>query len=265
MSVQTVPDLELVRAVPRAVELRATDDDATEDLGTLHGHFSVFDDWYEVHSWWEGDFLERIAPGAFKKTIKERRDQVKVLYDHGYDFHIGNKVLGPIGDLREDATGPYYEVPLLDTSYNRDLAPGLRAGVYGASFRFRIIREEWNDEPGKADHNPDGIPERTVKEVRLYEFGPVTFPASPTATANLRCMSLTDRHYERLRSRWPDKIQHLADQVRSTRTPDAGAAPPGTPADGAAPHHTEAPPIGHPSAIRTREQRVAALIMRGIR
>ena len=49
---------------------------------------------------------------------------MRVLFEHGMDPQIGNKVLGPIEDLGEDKRGAYYTVPLLDTSYNRDLAPG---------------------------------------------------------------------------------------------------------------------------------------------
>ena len=60
-------------------------------------------------------------------------------------------------DLRGDDIGVYYQVPLLDTSYNRDLLPGLAAGGYGSSFMFRVIQDAWNDEPGVSDHNPKGM------------------------------------------------------------------------------------------------------------
>ncbi len=179
---------------------RATGGVATrdEDDGrTLHGHFAVFDQWTEIHSYLEGEFLERIAPGAFAKTIRENRDQVKVLYDHGYDPTLGNKPLGPIRTLAEDDDGAAYEVPLIDTDYNRDfIMPAVDAGLLGASFRFRVIRDEWNDEPDLEDHNPKGLPERTIKEVRLYEFGPVTFPAYPNGTQPA-LRSLTDHYVER--------------------------------------------------------------------
>lgn len=178
------------------------------DSTTLAGHFAVFDVWTEIHSWFEGDFLERLAPGAFTKTIKESRDQIKVQYDHGFDAHVGDSPLGPIDVLREDGVGAYYEVPLLDTDYNRDrILPLLRGrlltgedrgSLLGASFRFRVTKEEWDEEPGKSDHNPDGLPERTIREVRLFEFGPVVFPAYPEATAGVR--SLTDHYLERRRA-----------------------------------------------------------------
>lgn len=214
----TVLDLDIVRALSATPELRAAAK-PDDGLGLLNGHFSVFNTWYEVNSLWEGNFLERVAPGAFAQTITEDRSGMKVLFDHGHDPQVGNKVLGPIRTLQEDSEGPYYEVPLLDTSYNRDLLPGLAAGVYGASFRFRVREESWNDEPGASDHNPKGIPERTILNTRTMEFGPVTFPASPEASAGVR--SLTDQFYDRLRQRDTSAYQAA---VRAAGITDPAAA-----------------------------------------
>lgn len=223
----TLP-LAILRALtPKVgIAMRAADDDAASAMPTLTGHFSVFNNWYEVESWMEGHFMERVASGAFKKTISESQDQMKVLFDHGMDPQIGNKVLGPIDDLREDAIGPAYVVPLLDTSYNRDLAPGLEAGVYGSSFRFIVIKDEWDMEPGASSHNPNGLPERTITEARVFEFGPVTFPANPDADAGVR--SITDRFYEHLRSKAPEQFEASLRSVQLARTPagsTTGAAP----------------------------------------
>lgn len=154
------------------------------------GHFAVFDRWTEIDSWWEGNFMERIAPGAFRKTFRENRDGIRVLFQHGRDFTTGDKPLGTIDELEEDDTGARYAVPLFDTGYVRELLPGLDAGVYGASFRFAVVREEIVQEPKASDYNPRGIPERTIREMRVSEFGPVTFPAYVEATAGLR--SITD-------------------------------------------------------------------------
>jgi len=183
------PRDDLVRAVWPGSEFRA--DSPTDGLGTLTGHFSVFDAWYEVDSLWEGRFIERIAPGSFLDTITEDRASMRVTLNHGTDPVAGDKPLGPITLLEEDATGPAYEVDLIDTSYNRDILPGLRAGLYGSSFRFNVQAEEWDNEPRKTKHNPEGLPERTITKARVFEFGPVTFPANGKAEAGVR--SLTDR------------------------------------------------------------------------
>ena len=208
MTRQNVPVDQLVRVRTGSCEIRTADNGG---MPTLFGHFTPFDQWSQIDSWVEGNFMERTVKGAFAKTIRENRDQVKVTFNHGTGAQ-GDLVLGPIDVLREEPAGPYYEVPLLDTSYNRDLLPGLKAGVYGASYRFRVIKDKWDDEPGRSDHNPDGLPERTISEVRLYEFGPVTYPAFDGATAAVR--SMTDSYMEQ---RLLDRIDDQGDKTVRTR------------------------------------------------
>lgn len=234
---ETLRDIEIVRALaPGSLELRA----AGDGLGVMNGHFSVFNQWYEINSFFEGNFLERIAPGAFKKTIAENGQNMRVMFDHGHDPQIGNKVLGVPETLREDQTGAYYEVPLFDTSYNRDLQPGLAAGAYGSSFRFRAIQDSWNDEPGISSHNPKGIPERTITETRTVEFGPVAWPANPGATAGIR--SLTDEFYSHLRQTHPDEYDELVARAQLLRTPELPRGTAGVPGDdGAAPQDPQEP------------------------
>jgi hypothetical protein len=221
--VQT-PSIDLVRHIALAPEFRTADAGDDESLGLLTGMFTTFGDWYEVDSVWEGKFMERVASGATEATIRDDRAGMRVLFDHGFDPSIGNKVLGPIDVLEEKSNGAYYEVPLLDTSYNRDLLPGLRKGLYGASFRMKVLADQWDDEPKPSRSNPKGIPERTITRVWVGEFGPVTFPANANASANVR--SATDQYYTQLRSRDADAFDaavRAAGRVPSdiTGRPDA--------------------------------------------
>lgn len=204
MSDFSAPKDNLVRArFGEGVELRS----GTDSSGPmLVGHFSQFNSWYSVSSMWEGDFLERVAPGAFTDTIKNDLSSMRVLYDHGFDPTLGNKPLGPITKLEEDSEGPYYEVPLLDTDYNRDfvipalegrLMSGEKTGSQlGASFRFQVMNEAWEDQPKVSKDNPKGLPQRTITQARVFEFGPVTFPASAGASSGIR--SLSDQFIDRL-------------------------------------------------------------------
>ncbi len=155
-------------------------------LATMVGEFAVFNQWTEIDSAYEGRFLERVAPSAFTKTFAENRDGMRALFSHGRDPQIGQKPLGPITDLRSTATGAAYAVELLDTSYNRDLIPGLDAGQYGASFAFQATREDLVASPGASAWNPHGLPERTILEAKVREFGPTPFGAYPSASAGLR-------------------------------------------------------------------------------
>ena len=205
------PRDELVRAVfEGGVELRSPDD-RDGRLGTLAGHFATFNRWTTIDSAFEGKFREQIAPGAFKKTFDENRSSMRALFQHGKDPQVGDKPLGPIEVLREDDVGAYYEVPLLDTSYNRDLIPGLEAGLYGASFRFRVLRQKLEKRPPVSDANRDGLPERTVAEASVKEFGPVTFPAYDGATAGMR--SMTDEFIMANLLRDPERLRRLVDYM----------------------------------------------------
>lgn len=205
-------DEPVIRAIAPGPELRAADAaaEASENpngMPTLFGYGARFNEWTPISSYFEGEFLESIAPGAFRKTIRERGEQIRCLFQHGYDPVVGDKPLGPFDVLREDGEGLYYEVPLLATSYNDDLVPGLESGLYGASFRMRVTREEFDEDPGVSDHNPEGLPERTIKEIQLFELGPVTFPAYDGATAD--CRSLTDNFAFDGLTRDPDRLRSL--------------------------------------------------------
>ena len=244
----TLEGVDVCRALDQAVALRAdaADDDAGDDLGTMVGHFSLFDEWYEINSWFEGHFLERISPGAFKRTIKNRSGEspIRVLLEHGFDPTVGDKPLGVPRTLEERDGGGYAETPLLDTSYNRDLAPALAAGAYGQSFRFQVLRDEWDEEPEPSDANPKGLPERTIKEVRLVEFGPTVFPASPATNGSTGLRSTTDEFYERLRRRDPgayDQALARSRSLRAPQTPDAAPAAAG-PSEDPQTRHSEDPP-----------------------
>lgn len=196
----------VTRAIADPVETRDGDGPLT-----MVGYFSTFGDWYEVNSKIEGRFLERVQHGAFRKTLAESKP--KVLFNHGQDSSIGNQILGDPSDLREDAKGPAYVVPLFD-GVPPLIVSGLRANAYGSSHRFAAIQDVWDYRAKPSSHNPDGLPERTITEARVFEFGPVTFPADPHATAGLR--STTDDYYQR--SRDPDAFETLLRSAQVART-----------------------------------------------
>jgi hypothetical protein len=248
-----VTSFDVVRALQPSPIVRAASGDAG-GAGTLAGHFSVFDTWYEINSAWEGNFLERTVRGAFAQTIAEDRDAMRVTFNHGYDV-LGDQILGVVEDLREDKTGAAYEVGLFD-SVPALLLDGLRAGQYGSSFRFRVREDSWLMEPPVSDHNPKGLPERTLLNVRTSEFGPVTFGANPGATAGVR--SMTDEYYERLRARDPGAFA-AADQVRQTSIGRPAALRAG--GDG---HGKPASSAGDPSSDPTVLARTRALLLQGV-
>jgi HK97 family phage major capsid protein/HK97 family phage prohead protease len=211
------PRDDLVRAAPPRPLIVERRGDGEASVPVLHGWLARFNEWTEIDSVYEGHFLERLLPGCATKTLRENRPRMKVLVNHGRDPFIGEKPLGPIEILEErDAEGVWYEVPLLKTSYNDELIPGLEAGLYGTSFRFRIIREDFVDSPRRSEFNPDGIPERSIREMELFEFGPVTFPAYLGASAGLRSMT-DDLVIEKLAGGDRERFSELVELVRGGR------------------------------------------------
>lgn len=235
---------DLIRMVdiPTAeVEFRAESDNGA--LGTLSGYAAVFNSDTTIDSW-EGRFIERLAPGSFAKTLKDRGDKVKVLFNHGFDPSIGDKPLGKPKVMREDKRGLFVEVPLDDTSYNRDLVASLRSGALdGMSFRFSVVREDIDDS--------DDMPVRTLREVKLYEFGPVTFPAYEATTAGVRAREA----YQAWRATHPNKISE-ADEAEDT-TVESDADPDVTSED-----TDDTPPLEAPVEQEARQEEPAPMPVR---
>lgn len=168
-----------LRELPR-VGIRSAADGG---MPTMIGRFASFGEWAEIDSISEGHFLERMAPTAFETTIRTDRDRMRVLFHHGLDPFFGVSPLGPIRRLDPDTS---YEVPLLDTDYNQRLVPLLESGELGASFRFQVVRDEIERYPRRSSENPARLPQITVTEALVREFGPTPTPAYKDATAGMR-------------------------------------------------------------------------------
>lgn len=127
-----------------------------------------------------GGFVERIKPGAFKKTLKEA--DIRALFNHDPHLVLGRNTSGTLR-LSEDSEGLAYEIDLPDTSVGRDVAVLLERGdVSGSSFGFRVIEDAWDDDE-------DDFPRRTLKQVALRDVGPVTFPAYVDASSAIRSLA----------------------------------------------------------------------------
>jgi phage head maturation protease len=240
-----LPTENLFRAIYPGVEVRDTEGDGPPILA---GHFARFNEWTEIDSFFEGRFMERIAPGAFRDSFAQFTP--KILFQHGRDPDLGDKVLGSPATVREDDTGAYYEVPLF-RSVPPLIVDGLRAGAYGASFRFSVDEEEVVRKPERSDHNPDGIPERTITKTTTYEAGPVTFPAYAGATAGIRSLTDQFRPHD-----FQDELTELARERPGELAKRIERALRGTAQTGSAAEHVEPPPPT-PPRFRSREEFLA--------
>ena len=121
-------------------------------------------------------FIERIAPGAFTKTLQETPD-VRLLANHE-GLPMARTKNGTMR-LYEDETGLYFEAELANTQEARDLYTLVERGdVDQMSFAFRVIRQNWSKDRT----------ERTLTEVSLADgdVSIVTYPAYPATSVEAR-------------------------------------------------------------------------------
>lgn len=169
-----------LRVFPMELEVRAATDDAP---ARIVGYAAVFNSWSEDL----GGFVERIMPGAFKKTIQEA--DVRALWNHNPDYVLGRTKSGTLA-LSEDQHGLRMEITPPDTQFGRDFMESMARGdVDQSSFGFRVIegKEEWEKPPAESS---DRLWKRTVLEVRLFDVSPVTFPAYAQTEAHLRSLGV---------------------------------------------------------------------------
>jgi HK97 family phage prohead protease len=121
-------------------------------------------------------FLERIAPGAFRKTLTETPD-VRLLINHE-GLPLARTKNGTLR-LKEDESGLYMDADLPDTQAARDLYTLVERGdVDQMSFAFRVIRQKWSEDRSR----------RVLTELSLADgdVSVVTYPAYPTTTVEAR-------------------------------------------------------------------------------
>lgn len=162
------------RATATKLELRAASADG--ELGTASGYAALFDVETDIGCGGRVYWREKIAAGAFAKSLRE--NDVVALHSHNTGRVVGRMKAGTL-TLREDGKGLAFENPLPDTSDGRDLNVSIERGdIAGMSFGFCTTRQEW-------DETVDP-PTRTVLEAELFEITYTAFPAYPDTTVGLR-------------------------------------------------------------------------------
>jgi len=151
------------------IELRLINE--TDKKPRIRGYAAVFDKLSEDL----GGFREKIAPGTFKKSIE--KDDVRALLNHDVNYVLGRNKAGTL-TLTEDDKGLGIEID------PPDWASGImesiqRGDITQMSFGFNVIKDSWQHEKGKDST-------RTLHEVRLFDVSPVTYPAYPQTSAEVR-------------------------------------------------------------------------------
>jgi HK97 family phage prohead protease len=157
-----------------------------------------------------GDFVERLDPGAFG-IVAERRGrrrplETRALWNHDPNFPLA-RYPGTL-KLTVDEVGLRYEFPVPDTTYGRDLAANIQAGIVrGSSFSFTVPSggETWSQEDGRSV--------RTILAVdSLLDVSPTTFPAYPDTD-----VKVAQRSYDAWRSASADVQRRQIDRVLQAR------------------------------------------------
>lgn len=120
-------------------------------------------------------FTERIAPGAFKRTLAMDGD-VRLLIEHD-GVAIARTKSGTL-QVVEDERGLRIDATVDPANPKvAEVVSALRRGdLDGMSFGFRAIKDSWNE----------SRTERTLEELQLFEVSLVTFPAYPQTQAVAR-------------------------------------------------------------------------------
>lgn len=193
-----------LRLCQRSVEFRASE--AVGDGRTLEGYAAVFDQPTSIASY-AGEFDEVVKRGAFRKTLRERHPVMQ--FDHGNDKRTGTVPIGAIEDLHEDDDGLFVRARLFDNEVVEPIRQAVEGrAIRGMSFKFEVLRDRWIDGTGKEIKSEDladllddpgdrGPIRREITEVKLYELGPVVFPAYEQTSVGVR--SAFDRNQVALR------------------------------------------------------------------
>ena len=120
-------------------------------------------------------YIERIAPGAFKRSLQARND-VKLLWNHDAGEVLASTRSGTMR-LVEDSTGLRVEADLAPTTRGKDLSILMQRGdINKMSFGFNVQQDSWSTD-GQV---------RTLESVRLLEVSIVTWPAYESSVAQVR-------------------------------------------------------------------------------
>lgn len=145
-----------------------------------------------------GGFRERIAPGAFGRSLKAGAD-VRFLLNHAPDNILGRTRSGTL-TLSEDEKGLKFRCLLnRASSFSSDVYQAVKRGdISECSFAFTVPQGGDLWESGRDADSGATIQIRTLKDVDLMDCSLATYPAYPSTSADSRAKdkatALLDSH-----------------------------------------------------------------------
>lgn len=139
-----------------------------------------------------GDVIQK---GAFTKTIQERKDKVKVLYNHDY---YSNLPVGKPVSMVEDGYGLLTQTKMSQTQMGQDIYTLAQEGALDSmSIGYSAIKAEYPDDQ---QARASGV-WRIITEAKLYEYSFVPFPANESAIiTGIKSGADLDREIKRWRN-----------------------------------------------------------------
>ncbi|WP_026688795.1 phage major capsid protein [Alteribacter aurantiacus] len=130
-------------------------------------------------------FVEKIAKGAFDRAIKNTKTDIDFLAEHDTKQVLASTRNNSLS-LREDNVGLYMEATIVPTSYGKDYYELINSGILrNMSFGFRTVKDYWKS-------GLNGIAERTIHELELFEVSAVKNPAYSQSTLSARGIDLVE-------------------------------------------------------------------------
>lgn len=169
--------------------------ESKDDRPVIRGYAAVFNSLSENLR----GFREIVKPGAFTKTIEDGSD-VRALWNHDVNYVLGRTKSNTLR-LEQDSRGLRVEIDPPDTQWAKDHIESIRRGdVSQMSFGFRVMKDSWSRaDPESEDRK---IPIRELIEVSLFDVSPVTYPAYPETTVDIRS-TLREKGID------PDKFEEI--------------------------------------------------------
>ena len=169
-----------IRVLTTTIEVRTDEEGETKGLTGYAAKFN--EESKPLRDWWGDEFVEVIAPGAFKSSLEN--NTIKALYNHNPDYVLGSTKAGTLR-LEEDEIGLRFDLDLPNTQIANDLYEGVKRGdIDGVSFGFRVKEDKWTEV--KMDDGWKTI--RTLREIDLIEISPTAFPAYEQTEVDCRSL-----------------------------------------------------------------------------
>lgn len=169
----------------RSVECRVS---VREGSRTVEGYALLFDTDSQPMGW-DGDWVERIAPGALDGVL-EKSDILCVL-NHDESRGVLARWRREEGSLvlSIDEKGLLYRFEAPNTALGDELLEGIRRGdISASSFAFTVEAEEWVKRDNKTY-------ERIIKRFgQLFDVSPVYRPAYEDTTVAVRSLAKMAAH-----------------------------------------------------------------------